>query len=116
MSRCQAKKGFFTLRDCSGTAAGDCRQCGRHICSDHLSAEDPQVCKECMGKMRDREYDDDEWFYSYRHVYYTEHHYNPIYFGHHYRYYDDYDVRSFDSRDDHDDGVLDDDAGDFNDS
>ena len=118
--RCQAKVGFFTLRDCNEPAARQCTKCHRKVCETHLKPlAGTQQCKECYARARELDHDDDDWVYGYRDRYYDRHSYSPIYFGHHHHhYYDTYDTRSFDASagSAHDDGVLDDDAGDFYDS
>jgi hypothetical protein len=100
-SSCVIRKGFLTLRDCGNPASRNCSACGRPACSKHLdSASGFTQCVECASSAaRDRDpgvYDyGTDWPYRYRHHYYSRG-YRPIYTGSY--YYNDYDVRSFDSR------------------
>ena len=100
-SNCVIRKGFLTLRDCGNPASRDCAACGRPACSKHLAATSGFAqCLECAARSaRDQDpgaYDyGPDWSYRYRRHYYSRG-YTPIYTGSY--YYDDYDVRSFDSR------------------
>lgn len=106
MARCQVKRGFFVLRDCGNGAVAVCSLCNRAVCSEHITPGIAQItCVDCHA--RQQQTDDPDDIYTYRHRYYTETHYAPIYSGGTYEtYYDDYDVRSFDPPTD--DDTLDD--------
>jgi len=110
MTRCQCKRGFFSLRDCDEPVSKTCEQCGRTVCARHLSAASGYTrCLDCQGReapVRNRETDyDDDWVYGYRNNYYRSG-YGPIYTGRYYSdYYDTYDTRSFASRSDDRDDV-----------
>ena len=110
MERCQAKTGFFSLRDCGEAAAKHCATCKRAMCSKHLSSGSGYTrCLDCDARTAeakgakgtlpaDRPLTDPGFAYRYRTRYYGSSGYAPIYFGTLYdSYYDDYDMRSFDS-------------------
>jgi len=111
MSRCSVRRGMFVLRDCGKPPVYTCVDCSRGMCEQHGSEFQGDVlCTDCRAKkeegvkngasakksrMRDDNYT--MWPYYYRHNYYSNYHYSPFYSGHHRdRYYNDYDVRSFD--------------------
>ncbi len=108
MSGCECKGGFFTLRDCDGAPAGACSECGRTVCTRHLSpASGFTQCLDCHARAEQQPREgqaatgeealDDEWTYGARHRYWSSG-YGPVYTGsHHSRYYDGYDTRSFDT-------------------
>ncbi len=105
MPMCAIKKGFFALRDCGTQTIHVCQRCYRPVCEEHSDQEMGEViCVDCLAKGHQEEtLQEDDWLenpnmpYRYRHTYYTDSRYRPIYRGsHHYSYYDDYDVRSFD--------------------
>ncbi len=111
MERCQAKIGFFSLRDCPEAAVRKCVDCNRSMCPAHLSQQSGHTrCLDCEGKAAeakgatgtppmDRPLTDPGWAYRYRHRFYGAAGFAPIYFGTMYDpYYDDYDLRAFDSR------------------
>jgi hypothetical protein len=98
---CMCKRGFFMLRDCGNPAERPCQTCARPVCREHLSPRSGMVtCVECEGRaeQQTKNYADDPgWAYGYRHRYYSQHDYTPLYWGTSSgRYYDDYDYRSFD--------------------
>lgn len=114
MSGCDCKSGFFSLRDCDGAPVGSCSDCGRTVCARHLSMTGGfSRCLDCEARASQQPVDadgrptaavgddaalDDRWTYGYRHRYYSSG-YHPIYAGSRdHRYYDDYDVRSFDEQ------------------
>lgn len=110
MEKCQAKIGFFSLRDCGENAVKHCATCNRAMCSMHLSpASGHMHCLDCEARAAeakgvkgtppaDRPLTDPGFPYRYRTRYYGSSGYAPIYFGTFYdSYYDDYDLRSFDS-------------------
>ena len=101
---CQCTRGFFTLRPCAAEAPHTCPQCQRRICGEHWYAGGPvPCCVECAARADEARhaYDDDLWFHSYRHRYYTSSGYRPAYTGYVTAdigtYYDPYDVRGFDA-------------------
>lgn len=101
MSRCAAKVGFFSLRDCGAPAAVRCDACMRWVCPQHVAGGEGTVCAECAARRREGEYVNDEWsrerVYSVRDGYYRSYHYRPFYYGYYADdYYDDYDLRGFD--------------------
>ena len=98
---CMCKRGFFVLRDCGNPAERPCQRCARPVCREHLSPHAGMLaCVECVAReeqMTDDPSCDAGWAYRYRHRYYTQHDYDPIYIGTAAGdYYDDYDFRSFD--------------------
>jgi hypothetical protein len=51
MSGCECKSGFFSLRDCDGAPAGACSECGRTVCTRHLSpASGFTQCLDCHAR------------------------------------------------------------------
>lgn len=104
-NRCMCKRGFFALRDCDLPAVKQCERCARPTCQTHLSPHSGmRFCVECAARdeelqrqaQADNTYDAD-WTYGYRHRYYTDSHYQPLFWGPITdSYYDDYDFRSFD--------------------
>lgn len=105
---CQAKKGFFVLRDCKAKAVQKCQACSRPMCSDHIAAVNSKtICHECFGKQFQKnlvteldehkyELSDSHWTSAYRHQYYKKEHNSPIYFGEYMtNYYNGYDIRAF---------------------
>ncbi|GAB4272765.1 MAG: hypothetical protein Kow0029_11790 [Candidatus Rifleibacteriota bacterium] len=120
MTNCQMKKGFFFLRDCEKEATISCSVCGREFCPEHirmLPGQNEPACLDCLGKRMqianrkksgrsDYDYDDyyydSSWSYGYRHRYYLNNHYSPLYDGDDFNdnYYSEVDVRSFDDRED----------------
>lgn len=51
MTGCECKSGFFSLRDCDGAPAGSCSECGRTVCSRHLSpASAFSRCLDCHAR------------------------------------------------------------------
>ena len=48
---CKAQVGMLILRDCNGTATGQCSQCSRPVCRDHQvgTVEGTITCPECSG-------------------------------------------------------------------
>ena len=122
MERCQIKQGFFFLRDCDEPAVATCPRCNRQVCKKHSKIVDGSsapVCLDCIGKdMQSKRsgrngrwsnyWDDDyyygaAWGYGSRSSYYSRNHYSPWYDGDRYDnngYYDSYDVRSFNDRND----------------
>lgn len=49
MSKCEAKRGLFTLYDCHRHASFQCQSCGRSVCKEH---GDPKcnTCFECLAQ------------------------------------------------------------------
>ena len=118
MKSCQARRGFFSLRDCGERAVKQCAICARQMCSAHLSPQSGFTrCLDCEGRQSenaalqqptqqqkqqapppDQPLTDPSWSYRYRDRYYSRYGYAPIYTGAYYdSYYDRYDTRSFDS-------------------
>jgi hypothetical protein len=125
MGTCMARRGFLTLGDCENPAATMCGTCGRAMCAVHLSPQTGfSTCYDCAAanptnaQEGEGEYDE-TWSHRYRDEYYSTTGYRPVYSGTHHSdtYYDDQDVRSFDSEAD-DDLAGDDEsaAGDFGES
>jgi hypothetical protein len=51
MTGCECKSGFFSLRDCDGAPSGSCSECGRTVCSRHLSpASAFSQCLDCRAR------------------------------------------------------------------
>ena len=111
MTGCECKSGFFSLRDCEEPPSASCAECGRQVCSRHLSpASGFAKCLDCAARAAQAEQGqappapgeealDDEWTYGARHRYYSSG-YHPLYTGSRYHhYYDSYDTRSFDDVD-----------------
>ena len=103
LHRCQCMRGFFVLRACDATAPHSCPHCSRPVCAEHWSVvASPPACHECVARMDERRSIDDDdfdarWFHHYRHRYYTDHYYRPIYTGRSIgAYYDIYDAQAFD--------------------
>ena len=100
---CLCKRGFFALRDCGLPAEKSCERCVRPICHEHLSPRaEMRLCVECAAREEQPAEDtyDSDWVHGYRHRYYTDSRYQPIYWGSSVGgggYYDDYDFRSFDT-------------------
>jgi hypothetical protein len=110
MKSCQARRGFFSLRDCGERAVKQCAICTRQMCSSHLSPQSGFTrCLDCEGRAVEREVlsapprtddalTDPAWAQRYRDRYYSRARYAPVYLGtYHDPYYDRYDTRSFDS-------------------
>jgi hypothetical protein len=97
MSTCVARKGFLTLSDCGATAVRPCANCGRSMCSTHLSAQSGFTkCLDCSATAEPEtagQYDD-LWARRYRNTYYTTTGFLPVYGAS--RLYDQSDSRSFD--------------------
>ncbi|MEO5930283.1 MAG: hypothetical protein ABIR47_10160, partial [Candidatus Kapaibacterium sp.] len=124
--KCAVKRGILTLRDCGEEGINTCNVCARPVCAEHIrSHSGNMICVECFAKEEEdareqaekgakgskggkapnvqpptarnqEEWNDPDWAYSYRHYYYMNSSYNPLYPGHYFSdYYDDYDVRSF---------------------
>lgn len=121
MAKCCIKRGFFVLRDCTTRADTTCSVCNRPVCPDHYKLQDGGafICLDCFGKRKKelnqkhistsqnkqtyKSIDDESDVYAYRHEYYGYAYYHPIYFGHDMdSYYDEYDIRSFDNRNEYD--------------
>ncbi len=119
MVKCQLKQGFFILRDCEEMAMVTCPVCKRKVCKKHskiAKGSGTPTCLDCLGKkmqqrkresIRDDEWDDyyydSSWSYGYRSRYYSNCRYRPWYYGgssFHDPYYNSYDVRSLDNRND----------------
>lgn len=127
MAACAVKRGIIALRDCGAEGVNICAECGRPACAEHTRIQSGDVlCVECYARREQAAIaeakgksgtsggaktkypgrsgtDNDEWDdlsypFGYRHHYYSSYGYSPIYIGDYYdSYYDDYDVRSFDS-------------------
>lgn len=103
MNECAAQRGFLMFRNCGNPAIGGCSSCGRPMCSEHLAASTGfTTCLDCVARRPGEEWtnaDGREWAYGFRHQYYSAFsQYRPIGLDASDPYYDDYDVRSFDSR------------------
>lgn len=105
---CSAAKGFLTQTDCGAPAATACSNCGRPMCTMHLSpASGFSTCYDCAATQQPaqeqtaapEEYDDN-WAHGYRASYYSTTGYRP-------GSYDRHDSSSFDERAD---GVYDDES------
>jgi len=116
MSNCRVRRGFFVLRDCGEPTAQICRGCQRTTCAKHYDGA-VNLCIECKSRDKDLTWRDDGYAMSRRNSYYRDRGYSPIYWGHfhHDPYYNDYNVRDFDSAGDND-GFDGDEVGDFHDS
>lgn len=122
MDNCNMKRGFFFLRECDHPAREECRVCGKAFCNEHLRIHPQQnapVCLDCLGKQiqgaKDKSCYKDQyqtWGYGYRHNYYQQD-YTPFYVGHRNSnddFFDNYDVRSFDTSSENDPDAEDFDA------
>ena len=105
MNECAAQRGFLMFRNCGKTATGECSNCGRPMCSEHLAAStNYTTCLDCAARQPDSKWsagDDREYAYGFRHAFYTTAAFAPIGLMAAVAadsFYDDYDVRSFDSR------------------
>lgn len=134
MDKCEMKEGFFILRDCKNPGTIVCPKCNRKVCSKHsklLKGSDAPMCLDCIGKAMQsarkskksgwsNDWDDDYyyssgWGYGSRSLYYRQSRYSPWYAGSSFRndrYYDNFDVRSFDNNEMVEDNTFDND--DFN--
>jgi hypothetical protein len=108
MNQCMSKQGFFSLRPCGEAASADCATCLRPVCGRHLSPSSGFTqCLDCTARGVEGQVleprgvnpgtDDREWAYGYRRGYYASGVYSPFNYGDDDSYYDDYDMRSFDS-------------------
>ena len=98
---CMCKRGFFMLRDCGNPAERPCQSCARPVCRLHLSPRTgTTTCLECEARQGQAAEDDvtsASWAYGYRHRYYSQGGYSPVFWGTGSdEYYDDYDFRPFD--------------------
>lgn len=105
---CAARKGFLTLSDCGNPAMTTCSNCGRPMCTAHLSMQSGfTMCLDCAATAgttdpnqqqqttnQPDEYDD-VWAHRYRDSYYSSTGYRPVYGT---TYYDSHDSRSFADR------------------
>jgi hypothetical protein len=108
MNECAAQRGFLMFHSCGNPAAGECSNCGRPMCEEHLAPNGQ--CLDCAargGAMSGAALGSALWAYGFRDRFYRGTHYRPLGLDPADPYYDDYDVRSFDSRARHA-GVLDD--------
>jgi hypothetical protein len=95
---CQASKGFLTMAPCGSPAATACSNCGRTMCTAHLSPTSGfSTCYDCAATQQQSqegepgEYDD-TWAHGYRSSYYSSSGYRPV------SSYDRQDSSSFDAR------------------
>lgn len=96
MSQCEAKRGFFTLYDCTKEANRTCAECGRTVCNEHMSIKQ-SICYECLAKSMSAIDEPHIHAYQLRHVMLTQHKGQSIHFGTELsEYYDLYDISSFD--------------------
>ena len=95
---CAAAKGFLTQSECGSPAASACSQCGRPMCTAHLSpASGFSTCYDCAATQQQQEEGgavepddyDEGWARGYRSSYYRSTGYRP---------YDSTDTRSFAER------------------
>ena len=106
MNECAAQRGFLMFRDCGNPATNECATCGRPMCSEHLAASTGfTTCLDCVARRPGDEWnkttDGREYAYGFRHHFYTAAAFAPIGLGLAAladSFYDDYDIRSFDSR------------------
>jgi hypothetical protein len=102
MNECAAQRGFLMFRDCGNPATGECADCGRPMCSEHLAAStNYTVCLDCLARRPNNEWNttnDREYAYGFRHAFYTTAGFAPIGLAAADAFYNDYDIRSFDSR------------------
>jgi len=103
MNECAAQRGFLMFRNCGNPATGECGSCGRPMCSEHLAASTGYTtCLDCVARRPGNEWNSTEgreWAYGFRHHYYTAVAFAPLgLVALADPFYDDYDVRSFDSR------------------
>jgi hypothetical protein len=107
---CTAQKGFLTLAACGNGASSACSQCGRPMCTAHLSPTTGfSTCYDCAATQpakreegtEEGEYDE-TWAHGYRSSYYSDSGYRPSSRSS----YDSSDRSAFDDR--HDDGFGDD--------
>jgi hypothetical protein len=108
MNECAAQRGFLMFRDCGNPASGSCSTCGRPMCSEHLAASTGfSTCLDCAARRPDEAWNKTEgreWAYGFRNNFYRTAMYAPIGLAAAVAadsFYDDYDVRSFDSRRQH---------------
>jgi len=80
---CMAKRGLLTLRNCESPESRNCANCGRPMCTEHLSARSGYTqCLECAAADPDKDKNyDAEWASGYRREYYRRSGYAPIVFG-----------------------------------
>ena len=102
MNTCQARKGFLTLSNCENPALTACSNCGRSMCSMHLTPQSGfTMCFDCAAAnpdIKEGEHDD-LWAHRYRDSYRTDTGYTPMYTSrYHDSYYDSHDRNSFDQR------------------
>jgi hypothetical protein len=105
MNECAAQRGFLMFRNCGNPATSECGTCGRPMCSEHLAASSGfTTCLDCSARRPGDAWNKTEgreWAYGFRHNFYTVAGYAPIGLAAAVAadaFYDDYDVRSFDSR------------------
>jgi len=105
MNECAAQRGFLMFRNCGNAANTECSNCGRPMCSEHLAASTGFTkCLDCTAREPDSKWsagNDREYAYGFRHAFYTAAAFAPIGLmaaAAADPFYDDYDVRSFDSR------------------
>lgn len=103
MNECAAQRGFLMFRNCGNPSTNECASCGRPMCSEHLAASTGfTTCLDCVARRPGDEWsgaDGREYAYGFRHQYYsTFSQYRPLGLDATDPYYDDYDIRSFDSR------------------
>lgn len=110
MSQCAAQRGFLMFRDCGNEADGECSRCGRPMCDEHLARSG--MCLDCEARSMDGEHPDATLLgaYAFRNDFYRRTHYRPLGLDAATDpYYDDYDVRGFQSRTKHSLADVDDD-------
>jgi hypothetical protein len=82
---CEGRKGFLTLASCENPGMTPCANCGRTMCTMHLSPQSGfSTCHDCAAtnpqqqqQEGETEYDD-TWAAGYRSTYYSDTGYEPV--------------------------------------
>lgn len=113
LNKCEAKRGFFVLRDCNNAAHYQCDECGRSICTECI-AENERICLECeaVNALDDKKLQGDE-AYKQRHEFYVYRNFSPLYAGQQLQSFNRYDIRVFNIEMAHLTDLDDDVEGDF---
>jgi hypothetical protein len=105
MNECAAQRGFLMFRNCGNPATSECSTCGRPMCAEHLAASTGfSSCLDCAARRPGDAWnatEGREWAYGFRNNFYRVARYAPLGIAAAVMadaFYDDYDVRSFDSR------------------
>jgi hypothetical protein len=98
MSECAAQRGFLMFRECGNPAGAECGNCGRPMCFEHIGAGGHCLDCNAHGSMMDTPDGTTAGAYGFRHHFYHTAGYRPVGLDPSDAYYDEYDVRGFDSR------------------